>query len=279
MTFGRSDDKDFSLEWVVKQTENVALSVPVTDKLFIGAGKWARKEWVGTLYPGKTKDKDFLPEYVKHFNAIELNATHYRLEMAQAIKWRKVAEGKQFLFFPKMIQGVSHFGFGNKFNSPEVNALANDFFDVVRLLRPNMGAVLLQMSENFGTNKTDYLVDWLKRFKHNEEIFVSLRDESWYADKGDKIADILRNLKVGFAIEDTAGRRDCVHMQLTIPRTYIRFMAYDHPSDEVRLQEWANRLKEWLNQGLERAYFFIYCTNEDKVPGLIFQMERLMKEK
>ena len=47
----------------------------VAPKIYAGCAKWGRKEWVGTLYPEGTKDKEFLDNYVNHFNAIEINST------------------------------------------------------------------------------------------------------------------------------------------------------------------------------------------------------------
>jgi len=49
-------------------------------QVYVGCAKWRRKEWVGLIYPDKTKDKDFLSEYVKNFNCIELNGTFYSIK-------------------------------------------------------------------------------------------------------------------------------------------------------------------------------------------------------
>ena len=51
--------------------------VETVPNIYAGCAKWGRKEWVGTLYPEGTKDKEFLENYVNHFNAIELNSTFY----------------------------------------------------------------------------------------------------------------------------------------------------------------------------------------------------------
>jgi hypothetical protein len=48
-------------------------------EVYIGCAKWGRKEWIGKIYPKGTKEANLLDEYVKHYNSIELNATHYKL--------------------------------------------------------------------------------------------------------------------------------------------------------------------------------------------------------
>jgi uncharacterized protein YecE (DUF72 family) len=83
----------------------------VKTKVYVGCAKWGRIEWVGKIYPPKTKEKEFLDHYVQHYNSIELNATHYKIYGPTGIqKWAAKANRKDFLFCPKMFQGVTHRG-------------------------------------------------------------------------------------------------------------------------------------------------------------------------
>src|SRR5688572_1147233 len=54
-------------------------SINAKPEIFVGCAKWGRKDWVGKIYPPRTKEADFLSLYAKHFNCIELNATFYRI--------------------------------------------------------------------------------------------------------------------------------------------------------------------------------------------------------
>lgn len=117
MEFGRVpeaqlNDIRFTLPADPAFNKTILKGKPVKNpKVYIGCAKWGRKEWVGKIYPPKTKDKDFLDNYVKHYNSIELNATHYKVYDETAIKkWADKAGKKNFLFCPKMYQGVTHFG-------------------------------------------------------------------------------------------------------------------------------------------------------------------------
>src|SRR5258706_3954111 len=77
-------------------------------KVYPGLAKWGRKEWVGKIYPPKTKEKDYLSYYVKQFNSIELNATHYRIFDSTVIKGWADTAGDGFKFCPKFPQVISH---------------------------------------------------------------------------------------------------------------------------------------------------------------------------
>src|SRR5262245_34823925 len=80
-------------------------------KVYLGCAKWGSPEWVGKIYPAKTKERNFLQHYVQHYNCIELNTTHYKIIGAKGIgRWKEKAKGKDFLFCPKMYQGVTHKG-------------------------------------------------------------------------------------------------------------------------------------------------------------------------
>jgi uncharacterized protein YecE (DUF72 family) len=117
MEFGRVPDNelndiDFSLPKEPAFNKQVLSGKKNKDaQVYVGCAKWGRTEWVGKIYPPKTKEKDFLQHYVEHYNCIELNATHYKVYGEKAIaKWDEKAAGRDFKFCPKMYKGVTHFG-------------------------------------------------------------------------------------------------------------------------------------------------------------------------
>src|SRR6476469_11199704 len=117
MDFGRVPENeldifDFSLGKDPSLNSKVLKGKPFAKaKVYVGCAKWGRKEWVGKIYPLKTKEADFLEHYVQHYNSIELNATHYQVYGAATIeKWAEKVKGRDFVFSPKMYKGVSHFG-------------------------------------------------------------------------------------------------------------------------------------------------------------------------
>ena len=109
MEFGRIPEEelnqvDFTLPKEPAFNNAVLKGKPAKNpKVYIGCAKWGRTEWVGKIYPPKTKEKDFLQHYVEHYNCIELNATHYKIYGAKGIaKWGEKAKGRDFKFCPKM---------------------------------------------------------------------------------------------------------------------------------------------------------------------------------
>ena len=116
-----------------------------------------KEEWVGKIYPLKTKEKNFLQHYVEHYNAIELNATHYKIYGEPGIrKWADKAKGKDFLFCPKMYQGLTHRG-----KLKGKHPLLNEFFRGIVAFEKHLGPIFVQVSDTFSPKRKQELFDFL----------------------------------------------------------------------------------------------------------------------
>lgn len=235
-------------------------------KFFVGLSRWGRKEWIAKLYPKGTRESAFQQEYQKHFNAIEFNSTHYKLPSDQDIeRWLEKANGSDIVFCPKMYQGVSHYG-----SLADKQFLTDTFLKILNLLGKHLGPVFLQLSDKFGPKRKEELFTYLKTLSKEPQFFLEVRHADWFQQPViDELADTLQKLKIGLVIEDTAGRRDVAHMNLTIPKTMIRFVANDrHPTDFKRLDDWISRIKYWVESGLKEMYFFMHSLDERYAPEL-----------
>ena len=247
-------------------------------KIYIGCAKWGRKEWIGKLYPKGTKDIDFLKQYVKHYNSIELNATHYKIYGKEAIeKWAAFAKGQDFKFCPKVPQLISHY---SNFNNTD--ELTTAFLEGILAFKEHLGPIFLQVSEKYSPAKKDILFKYLESLPTDLQFFLEVRHPDWFNNKKleKELFDTLRSLNIGAVITDTAARRDCAHMNLTLPKTFIRYVGNSlHASDYTRIDDWVKRIKHWLDIGLEELYFFMHMHEEALSPELtIYLVEQLNKK-
>ncbi len=69
-------------------------------------------------------------------------------------------------------------------------------------------------------------------------------------------------------------------MNLTVPKAFIRFVGNSlHPTDYIRIDDWVNRIKIWVNKGLKELYFFMHMHDEAFSPELsLYLVEKLNKE-
>jgi uncharacterized protein YecE (DUF72 family) len=129
----------------------------------------------------------------------------------------------------------------------------------------------MQVSDKFSPAKKQNLFSYLERLPKDITFFAEVRHPAWFAEPAtrEELFQQLRNSKIGAVLTDTAGRRDCVHMELPIPKAFIRFVGNDlHPSDYARIDGWVKRIKSWLDQGLHELYFFMHQTDETFSPDL-----------
>ncbi|MFT4155305.1 DUF72 domain-containing protein [Parafilimonas sp.] len=243
-------------------------------KVYVGCAKWGRPEWVGKIYPEKTKEKDFLKHYVQHYNCIELNATHYKIYGERGIaKWNEQAIGKDFLFCPKMYKGVTHFG-----KLTDKPFLVTEFLRGVLAFKEHLGPIFVQVSDAYSPKRKEELFAFLKSLPTDLQFFVEVRHTDWFKEPASKeLFETLHALNMGAVITDTAGRRDCAHMHLTIPKTFIRYVGNSlHPSDYTRIDAWIERMKYWLNKGIEDIYFFMHMHDEATSPELtVYLVDKL----
>src|SRR5882724_2428060 len=173
------DKVDFSLP-PEPAANALVLKNPVKHpKVYLGCPVWGRREWLGKIYPKGTKDINFLEQYVKHYNSIELNATHYQVYGQDVIgKWAAKAAGRDFKFCPKIPQVISHnSGFDN------VDQLTTAFLEGILAFGEHLGPVFLQVSEHYHPRQRDKLFNYLHTLPTDVQFFLEPRHPDWFSDK------------------------------------------------------------------------------------------------
>ncbi|AMR33783.1 hypothetical protein A0256_21260 [Mucilaginibacter sp. PAMC 26640] len=276
MDFGRVPAEelnfvDFTLPPDPDFTLDTLRSAHTTKPLQIhsGCAKWGRKEWVGKLYPPKTKEANFLNEYVKHFNSIELNATFYKTYGPETIeKWKeKTDSNPNFKFCPKFSQSISHYR-----RLKNADEITTKYYEGIMAFGDKLGPLFLQLSNNYTPKSLPELTAYLEKLPTDVPVYVELRHKDWFAVPKNKEAvfNLFKRLNIGSILTDASGRRDCLHMMLPTPHAFIRFVGNSlHTTDYTRCDEWVDRIVKWKELGLQSVWFFIHQHNERYSPELI----------
>lgn len=269
---------DFTLPVLPAGTlEVLSSATPHPEKeVYVGCPIWANKAWAGKWYPAEAKEKDFLKYYASQFNTIELNSTHYQIPHPSVVEsWREKV-GKDFRFCPKFLQEISHSLL------PECNAQAMTklFCDTMRYFGENLGISFLQLSPYFASKERDALLKFLDALPADYRLAVEFRHESWFSH--DALPTIIEELKarqIGTILTDTAGRRDAVHLYLSMPVLMLRFLGNNlHDSDYDRVEAWVGKIHELIKEGLQEIYFFAHEPDNTLAPELACHfIQRLAK--
>jgi uncharacterized protein YecE (DUF72 family) len=157
---------------------------------------WSYKFWVGKLYPEDTKPTEYLTEYAKAMNSVEVDATFYRIPSVSTVEaWREaVPEG--FRFAAKFPQTVTH--------APRLiyDAEKLDFFlHHIEAFGSKLGPLLLQFPPSL---KPAYpaLNDLLEAIPKNRLIATEFRNKHWFTEETYKM---LRDHGVALASTNREG--------------------------------------------------------------------------
>lgn len=271
MEFGKLpsvEGVDFSLPPEPPQNAAVlaGFSPAASPHIYLGATGYNMKPWVGHWYPAGAKDRDFVRYYGAQFNTIEHNTTHYRIpDTATVERWRDEVPS-DFRYCPKVPQTLSH-ARDLGVHSPELRL----FCEVISGLHDRMGCCFLQLPPYFSPQHLPVLERFLDKWPTDLPLGVEARHEDFFQPSraAEKFFEMLTASGAAAVITDVAGRRDVCHMRITAGKTLIRFVGNAlHPTDYQRIEAWGERLRQWMEQGLQEVFFFTHEPDNLLAPDL-----------
>jgi len=241
--------------------------------IYIGCAKWNKAD-LKSFYPKGTKDE--LGYYATQFNSIELNATFYNNFPVETIESWYNKTPAEFRFFPKLHQGISHWKRLKDAKEP-----TEVYLDGIAHLQEKLGMLFLQMPDNFGPKNWDVLKAYLEEWPSGFPLALELRHTGWYdgSFNSEELYEVLEKTNITHIVTDSAGRRDLLHMRLTTPTAFVRYNGANVDSDYTRLDDWFERLKLWVEEGIENIYFFVHQNHEEASPLLSAYLIEQFNEK
>lgn len=266
MKFGQVEDPS-QIDFTLPKDHPATAKILKTNKkgletISVGCAKWNKTDLKG-FYPKGTKDE--LAYYSTQFNSVELNATFYGMPSPdQVLVWKEKTPAG-FKFFPKITNTVSHYR-----RLKDVDDVVTQFSTAVMNFDEKLGMVFLQLHDNFKPKDYERLENFIKKWPKEIPLAVELRNNEWFTDEEvfEKTMKLFEEHHITNIIVDTAGRRDMLHMRLTTPTAFIRYVGANAPSDYDRLNDWLDRLTEWKKEGLKNLYLFVHQNIEKASPLL-----------
>ncbi|MDY6784552.1 MAG: DUF72 domain-containing protein [Cyanobacteriota bacterium] len=255
---------------------------------YLGCAVWSFKGWVGDLYPPKSRAKDFLSLYSRRMTAVEGNTTFYAVPSRATVERWAAEMPAGFHFCPKMPKDVTH---GHLLETKIAAAIA--FIDRIAQLGNRLGSIFVQLPPRYSPENFDDLQVFLEGLPRDRvKIALEVRHLDWFQDPyASRLNELLQHLGVGRVLLDTRPvynapedpqiaserRKPQVPLEpiVTAKFTLVRFISHpEREYNEVYLQEWAQRVADWLREGT-RVYFFVHCPVEARSPQTVrwFQQE------
>lgn len=133
-----------------------------------------------------------------------------------------------------------------------------------------LGLPFLQLAPYFTPKQFPILEKYLNQLPNKLKIAVEFRNEDWFKNESiwQETLAMLNEMGHATVITDVAGRRDVVHQSLSVSKAFIRWIGNEHSSDCQRIDEWVQRIKGWLEEGLQELWLFVHIKENINSPEM-----------
>lgn len=236
--------------------------------VYIGSMGWSYKQW--GLFSG-VKPGNYLSEYAKHFNSVEVNNTFYRIPKTSYVENWVSRVPDVFRFAVKFPRGISHSA-GLKADQGMLEA----FLSRMPLFGDKLGPLLIQLPPTFKSHQSKGLEEFLGRLPLVNRYAVEFRHESWF---NEDTYSILRENDVAFVNVEHPSLPS-IDVQ-TADFTYIRLegdrKTVNGESGDAELDraddntKWAEKISGLAENGRD-VYCYLSKHYSGYPPGDIFQI-------
>ncbi len=236
--------------------------------IYVGTCGYAYKDWLGSFYPGTTRQGEMLPFYASCFRAVEIDASYYGILQPATITRMNANTPESFRFCFKVPQTVTH--------PPDasVRRIHDDAAAFVESVMPivearKFGCALIQFPNSF--KPTESGEAYFRRVVETLQplcLVAEFRNREWQTPR---THEMLSELRVGWCNVDMP-RYDSLLLpssDVTGAVGYVRFHGrnnaqwwtgdnttrYDYNYTDDELVPWTDRVAE-IDERVEQTYAF-----------------------
>ncbi|HVP92648.1 MAG TPA: DUF72 domain-containing protein [Acidobacteriota bacterium] len=226
------------------------------DKIRIGTMGWSYDFWIGNFYAPTTDASDYLAEYSKHFDTVEVDNTFYRIPSEATIRrwFEQTPSGFVFsLKFPRVITHVKML--------KDCEQETRVFIKHVSGLDDKLGPLLLQFPPTFKKNQLPLLENFLTSLPQKRRVAVEVRNRELL---NDDFYSILRRNEVALAwvegplIPSTyVATADFLYIRWEGDRRKVNGLLGKVETDKGdEIKKWVDRIEQLLDNSMEIFGYF-----------------------
>ncbi|RPJ55033.1 MAG: DUF72 domain-containing protein [Acidobacteria bacterium] len=232
---------------------------PDTEKrIYVGTSGYSYPEWKGIFYPQDLPSKNYLRFYADRFPTTEINNTFYRFPSESAAAGWNDQVPNGFRFAVKLTQKITH-----QKKLAQVEEEMEWFLKGIRILRPKLSAILVQLSPFFRKDLR-VLGDFLATHGQSLPLAFEFRHPSWQSAE---VYDLLSDRQAALVLAETDEAPAL--REVTGPFVYVRLRKQSYQPGE--LEDWA----QWLLD--QRKPCFVYLKHDERAPVLASQLFEILQ--
>lgn len=261
-------------------------------QLRFGMAQWQHPAWVAWLYTQQGASNRRLSEYAKFFDTVEVGSSFYAdLTQEQLQSWfDQVPDNFRFAF--KLPQSITH-RLGVSDEAQVIDTLTQ-FCELLRPFSAKLGPCMMQFPEEVSPLHFAKIEALCQAWVLPTSLSVEVRNQAFF-NKAEEEAELLRllaNNRQNRVIMDSRPvfstpaycdslldaqkkkpRVPC-HPVATGQNPVVRFIGHpDLPLNDVYLDQWVNKLVQWLQEGRE-PYVFVHSSDNVAAPLLAEALEQ-----
>jgi len=226
--------------------------------IHIGTMGWSYNFWKNQFYPSNAKPENFLQEYSKHFNTVEVNNTFYRVPKIATIKNWEEQTKPDFLFSIKAPKKITHEKLAKDYQD-----YLDFFLNTVSNLGSKLGPLLFQFPPSFKSENFDILKDFISILPEKFRYAFEIRNKSWFNDIFYKL---LEENKIALVLGDSPWLRE-----LEIVTTDFTYFRWEGNRKQIKgtlgrvekertdyTQKWGKKIKAFSDKTEIFGYFSKY---------------------
>ncbi|MCD6225942.1 DUF72 domain-containing protein [bacterium] len=236
-------------------------------KFWVGTSGFSYQDWKGKFYPRDLPSRQWLEYYSQRFSALEINSSFYHFPSPTTfLGWYKRTPA-EFVFSLKVNRRFTHYQ-----RLKIVKKEWEEFKKRAFLLKEKLKVFLFQLPPSFQKDMS-CLENFLKKYHCSAPFVFEFRHSSWFEKE---VFDLLSSYSAAVVFHDAEA---FPQPPLLAPGklVYIRFhgreVLYNYQYSSSQLQEWAGKIRNWLQEGKEVFAFF----NNDPDAFAVFNAQELEK--
>jgi len=245
------------------------------ERVHIGTMGWSYNFWVGNFYPTGLTSKEFLTEYSKHFDTVEVDSTFYRIPRQDTVLEWKDKTPSEFLFAIKFPRIITHI---KKLKNCE--PVVKVFLERISYLQSKLGPLLLQFPPAFKQEHLPLLSDFLAILPAEYRFVVEVRNPELLRSS---LFSLLRKNGVALAlvgnshipiVEETTA--DFVYIRLEGDRAKVKGTLGRVEVDRtIDVKRWAEKI-EMLRDTSKEVFVYVSKIFSGHPPTDAEQLSRLL---
>lgn len=160
----------------------------------IGTMGFSYPDWVGSFFPAGTRAADFLAQYARVFDCVELDTTFYAAPRASAVRGWAANTPPGFRFAAKLPKAITH-----DQRLRDSAAPLHGFLEAMAPLGEKLGPMLIQLPPDFHATDENRaaLAEFVRLLPPEYDFAAEFRHRSWLTDD---TLDLLRQHGVAWTM-------------------------------------------------------------------------------